>query len=182
MNTKNAVQEEREQTAPMTTHDYIEYRMDDLASEQTSRPGYSLSENCRRGDSHSYDLLGTHDPGNAVSNTFFSNKNIQIVQNGIRANVHRVTSEVISEQDQTQILLVMRFIYFKYSKHLPYDISGQIKELNTYTIEYIFPLIVSELKQYTKYIQDSYSSLRPQEHPEQTTSYGQRQYSMFQEY
>lgn len=175
-------QPQQERSAPMSTHDYIDYRMNDLASEKISRPGYSMSDNCRRGDSHSHDLLGTNDPGNAISNTFFSRANIQMIQNGIRANVNRITSEVISEQDETQILLVMRFIYFKYSKHLPYNIPAQIKDLNTYTINYIYPLIVSEMKQYVHYIQDSYSSLRPQEYPEQTLSYGQRQYSMFQEY
>ena len=168
--------------APMNVHDYIAYRMDDLSSENQSRPGYTLSENCRRGDSHSYDLLGTNDPGTGLSNAFFSQQNIKIIQNGIRASVHKYTKEIISEQDETQVLLVMRFVYFNYAKHLPYDIPGQIKELDKYVIDYIYPLIVGELKQYAGYIQDSYSSVRPQEYPEQTTSYGQRQYSLFQEY
>jgi hypothetical protein len=180
--TKNKTTRRDESVAPMDTHDYVAYRMDDLASEEISRPGYDMVDNCRNGDSHSYDLLGTNDPGNAISNTFFSKRNIKIIQNGIRANVFRLTEEVISEQDVTQVMLVMRFVYFNYSKHLPYNIQGQIRDLNSHVIKYIYPLVVGELKQYAKYIQDSYSSLRPQEHPEQTNSYGQRQYSMFQEF
>ena len=165
--------------APIGLEGYSEYRLNDLYTESQARPPYDFSENCRKGDSYVSDILECQDPNNPLTNTMFSKKNIQIIQNGIRAKVHDETNQVIAEQDETQILLIMRYVYYNYCKNLPYDIKQQIKDLNTRVIKYIVPLIAGEMKQYTTYIQDSYSSLRPQEYPDQTTSHGQRQYSMF---
>lgn len=166
--------------APIGLEDYQEYRLHDLYTEKISRPPYDFSENCRRGDSYSSDLLSCHHKDNVLADNFFSRPNIQIIQNGLRAGVYKETKQVISEQDTTQILLTMRYVYFSFAKHLPHNIKGQIKELNDRVLKYLIPLVVSEIKQYTKYIQDSYVTMQPQNYPDQTTSHGQRQYSFFQ--
>jgi hypothetical protein len=168
--------------APIGLEDYSEYRLNDLYTEKQARPAYNFSENCRQGDSHATDLLECHDPNDPLTNTLFSKKNIQIIQNGIRATVHKETNQVIAQQDETQILLIIRYVYYTYCKNLAYNIQEQIKDLNNRVIKYVVPLVVGELKQYTTYIQDSFSTLRPQNYPDQTTSYGQRQFSMFPEF
>jgi hypothetical protein len=165
--------------APIEFGDYRDYRMKDLHTESISRPPYNFTENCREGDSYSHDMLNGKHADNPLADNLFSKKNIQIIQNAIRAQAYKKTKQVISEQDETQILQVMRFIYFTYAKHLPTCIASQIKELNERIVAYLVPLIVSEIKQYNIYIQDAYTTLKPQEYPEQTTSAGQRQFSLF---
>lgn len=166
-------------TAPIEFSDYVNYRLHDLYTESQSRPPYNFNENCRKGDSYSHDMLNGKHADNVLSDNYFSKANIQIIQNALRSMVYKKTKQVISEQDETQILLVMRFMYFQYSKHLPYKIAEQIKELNDRVIAYLEPLVVSEIRQYNIYIQDAYTTLKPQEYPDQTTSYGQRQFSLF---
>lgn len=166
-------------TAPIEFSDYQNYRLHDLYTESLSRPPYNFNENCRQGDSYSHDMLNGKHADNVLADNYFSKANIQIVQNALRANVYKKTKQVIAEQDETQVLLVMRFMYFQYARHLPYKIAEQIKDLNERVVAYLEPLVVSELRQYNIYIQDAYTTLKPQEYPDQTTSYGQRQYSLF---
>ena len=165
--------------APTNLEDYTKYRMQDLYTESQSRPPYTFQDNCREGDSYSHDMLNGKHADNVLSDNFFSKKNIQIIQNGIRSQVHQQTKQVIAEQDETQILLIMRYVYFQYAKHLPTCIPEQIKDLNKRVVTYLIPLIISEIKQYNIYIQDAYNTLKPQDYPEQTTSHGQRQFSLF---
>jgi len=181
---KNANNDERKQmlysnVAPIGLEDYQEYRLQDLYTENQSRPPYDFVENCRKNDSYSHDLLSCHHKDNVLADNFFSKANIQIIQNGLRAEVHKQTKQIISEQDKTQVLLTMRYAYFSFAKHLAYNIKGQIAELNERVLKYLVPLVLNEMKQYATYIQDSFVSLKPQNNPEQTSSHGQRQYSLF---
>lgn len=166
----------------MNLQDYVKYRQEDLYTESISRPSYDMTENCRNGDSYSHDLLSGLHGDNVIFSNFVSKKNIQIIQNAIRARIYDETKLTIAEQDLTQILLIMRWMYFTYCKHLPCKIAEQIKELNERTIVYIVPLVVTEVKQYHGYISDAYNTLKLQENPIQTTSHNQQQYSLFQEY
>jgi hypothetical protein len=179
LNTKERAKMLYSNVAPIGLEDYQEYRLHDLYTESKSRPAYDMSENCRDGESYGSDMLSCHHKETAISRAFFSERNIQIIQNAIRAAVFEKTKETISEQDKTQILLVMRNIYFRFCKHLPHNVKEQIKDMNMRVLKYLEPLILSEMKQYTTYIQDSFSTLRPQNYPEQTQSAGQRQFSMF---
>ncbi|MEY3327647.1 MAG: Phaeocystis globosa virus, partial [Cyanobacteriota bacterium] len=119
--------------APTNLEDYTKYRLQDLYTESQSRPSYQFQDNCREGDSYSHDMLNGKHPDNVLADNFFSKRNIQIIQNGIRAGVHKKTQQTISEQDETQILLIMRYMYFQYAKHLPTCIAEQIQDLNKRT-------------------------------------------------
>jgi len=171
-----------EDVAPIEFNDYVNYRLSDLHTESISRPPYDFNENCRQGDSYSHDMLNGKHADNVLADNFFCARNLQIIQNGIRARVYKKTKQVISEQDVTQIKQTQRWIYFTYAKHQPTCIASQIKELNERVITYLVPLVVSEVRQYNIYIQDSYTTLKPQEYPEQTTAHGQRQYSLFPDF
>lgn len=168
--------------APIDFNDYNKYRMQDLYTESTSRPPYNFKENCREGDSYSHDMLNGKHADNVLADNLFSKQNLQIIQNAIRAKVYEKTKQVISEQDETQVILTVRWAYFTYAKHLPTCISNQIKDLNERVVAYLVPLIITEIRQYNIYIQDAYTTLKPQEYPEQTTSHGQRQFSLFPNY
>ena len=55
-----------------------------------------------------------------LSDTFFSQKNIQIIQNGIRKGVYDKSGSqlLVDNQPEDQIVTVMRSMYLQHSKNL----------------------------------------------------------------
>ena len=85
--------------------------------------------------------------------SFFSNQNIQIVQNAIRYQVWIQSNKKnhISNQSETEVQKVMRSIYLQYARNLPDKISQQIEELNSKVVNYCVPIIMSNIQQYKQY-------------------------------
>ena len=92
-----------------------------------------------------------------MSESFFSGKNIQIIQNAIRREVYEKSQPkgyVIDDQSVDELKIIMRAIYYQYSKNLPTDIPGQVVELNQKVIDWSAPHILSAVDHYHYYIQD----------------------------
>tara|TARA_Y100000022_G_C12953949_1_gene241584 strand:- start:23 stop:505 length:483 start_codon:yes stop_codon:yes gene_type:complete len=91
-----------------------------------------------------------------LSDLFFSNKNIDIVQNGIRAEVYKLSGNkfLISKQNQDTLNTIMRSIFLSNSKNLPDNITGQLQELNDIVINEIAPKLHNEAIAYMNYRRD----------------------------
>lgn len=93
---------------------------------------------------------------------FFSEKNMKNLQNMIRLTVHKFSGFVISSQSKEELTIVMRSIYFQYSKNLVVtdivkqkkDILKEIDRLNQIVINEVTPNIISETQQYLHYLKD----------------------------
>ena len=111
-----------------------------------------------------------------LSQSFFSNQNIQIVQNAIRYQVWIQSNKKnnISNQSETEVQIVMRSIYLQYARNLPDKIPQQIEELNSKVVNYCVPIIMSNIQQYKQYRQDVSSLPVPQAHPQQVSSAGSK--------
>ena len=48
----------------------------------------------------------------------------------------------------------MKFIFNDQAKHLPYDITNQIKELNTKVVQELTPMIIKNIDSKLKYLDD----------------------------
>jgi hypothetical protein len=105
-----------------------------------------------------------------LSKLFFSAENIQIVQNGIRAGVHRQSGGrfVIGQQDCDSLKVVMRSIFLQYSANKTAYVMEQIKELNQMVLNYCIPQVFSEAQGYVQYLDDASSMYKPMSHPIQT--------------
>jgi hypothetical protein len=64
-----------------------------------------------------YDNLKYSQQNTVVSNLFFSAKNAEIIQNGIRAGVYRMSGEkyIIDNQNTDALNVIMRAIYLQNS-------------------------------------------------------------------
>ena len=104
---------------------------------------------------------------NSLSDAFFSQQNIQIIQNGIRAGVyHRSNGQyVIGPQDCDSLKIVMRSVYLQYSANQPNNITQQIAQLNKIVLEYCIQQVYSEAQGYMKYINDASTLVVPISHP-----------------
>jgi hypothetical protein len=107
-----------------------------------------------------------------LTKTFFSNQNIKLVNNAIRRGVYDSTNKqyLISEQDCTTILIIMKSIFLTHSKNNLNNITNQISELNKLVIEYCVKQIIGEAKSYMKYITDISELPTPLDYPKMTNT------------
>jgi len=66
----------------------------------------------------------------------------------------------------------MRSIYYQYGKNLDNDIMGQIRDLNEKVLDWSIPRIISNMKQYNRYIQDISTMPVPLERAQLTSEKG----------
>ena len=98
-----------------------------------------------------------------LSNSFFSGRNIQILQNGIRAGVYNKSNKqyVVGEQNMDELQIIMRGIFLQYSKNLPENIPQQINDLNKVVLDYAINQVYGEADGYMKYKRDASTLVVP---------------------
>ena len=94
---------------------------------------------------------------NAVSQTFFSVENMQILQNAIRAEVYKRSNGEyqIGQQNNDELKIIMRALYLESSVNLPYDVRQQVEALNQHVLNHIVPRLMNEIRAYLKYKRDA---------------------------
>ena len=92
--------------------------------------------------------------GYLLDKYFFSSENIEIIQKQVILGVFQQSNKefLIPPQNINSIETVMKYIYNKYSKNLPYDITGQVRELNTLIEKELVPMIINNCKARQQYI------------------------------
>ena len=107
-----------------------------------------------------------------LSQSFFSQQNIQIIQNGIRAGVYHTSNGqyVIGPQDCDSLKIIMRSIFLQYAANQPANISQQINELNKMVLNYCVQQVYSEAQGYMKYVDDVSTLVVPIAHPIQSSN------------
>ena len=93
---------------------------------------------------------------NPLNDLFFSDKNIEALQHGIRYTVYINSCQkwVIGNQSEDELKIVMRSIYLQYGKNQPFNILEQVKELNGKVLEYAVERVMNELSMNVKYRSD----------------------------
>lgn len=117
-----------------------------------------------RATAYSDSLVGVFED-NVLAQVYFSAGNIQIIQNGIRKGVYKMSSSKynVPPQNIDQLKIVMRSTYLQYAKHSPNDITLQVEELNELVLDYCVPFVYNEGIAYVKYLQDQNSLVVPLE-------------------
>ena len=113
-------------------------------------------------------MIGNFTESN-LSRAYFSAANIQIIQNGIRAGVYRISNNqyIIDNQNCDTLKVIMRSIFLQSSVNLPDNIPQQIKSLNDLVIEYCVKHIYSEARSYIIYKHDVSTMYTPIDRPVQ---------------
>lgn len=114
---------------------------------------------------------------NDITRIFFSNKNMQRIQRKIRDEVCRITKGqyvLDCDQDESDLTIIMRGVYFDKGKNLPDNPIRQVKILNQQTVDYLVPDLISNVKQYFGYIRDINAPLEPIARPMALNTSGRR--------
>ena len=103
----------------------------------------------------------------SLSNAFFSQQNIQIIQNAIRAGVYNRSNGqyTIGPQDCDSLKIVMRSVFLQNSANQPNNITQQITQLNKIVLDYYIQQVYGEAQGYMKYIDDASTLVVPISHP-----------------
>lgn len=109
-----------------------------------------------------------------VSKLFFSEQNINALQDGIRYRIYVETNgrHVLGRQSDQELKIVMRSIYLQYSKNQPTNCVEQVRELNSKVLDWAVPEVLSNLKQFEVYRQDASTLPMPMELPSLMTTKG----------
>jgi hypothetical protein len=114
------------------------------------------------------------------SKAFFSRQNIDWIQTNMRYEVYNKTERkyVISVQDETNLLIIMRAIYLQNSTNpRTHDKQkAEILRLNQMVIDYSVPHIIEELLQYRDYLNDISANAIPLERPKNVSVAGTKTY------
>jgi hypothetical protein len=105
-----------------------------------------------------------------LSIAFFSQQNIQMLQNGIRAGVYNKSNGqyTIGPQDCDSLKIIMRSVYLQYAANQINNISEQVTELNNIVLNYCVQQVYGEAQGYMKYINDASTLVVPIAHPVMT--------------
>jgi len=89
-----------------------------------------------------------------VTRIFFSQKNIEVLQNTIRFYVNKLSGQSISNQSPEQLFIIMRSMALQYGNFITNDPIKEVKRLNKKVVDNCSANILTELKQYIGYIDD----------------------------
>lgn len=112
-----------------------------------------------------------------LSDLFFSQRNIDALQEGIRYVVYKksCSKHVIDNQSEDELKTIMRAVYLQDAKRQMYGIVEQVRELNATVIDYCCERIVKEIEMYMKYKQDISALPVPMAYGESTSIAGMKQ-------
>jgi len=111
-------------------------------------------------------LTGTWE-NNILAQVFFSAENVQILQNGIRAGVNKMSNGQINVPPQNidSLKIIMRSNYLQYVEHYADNIRKQVERLNEIVLDYCVKSVYGEAVGYLKYCQDQSSLVVPFDRP-----------------
>jgi len=97
------------------------------------------------------------------SMAFFSKENIQIIQNGIRAGVYKMSKGIYSIGNQSfdNLKIIMRSIFLQSSTNQPTQITEQIAALNELVLDYCVKRTYNEAVAYMNYRRDASNMYTP---------------------
>ena len=117
------------------------------------------------------DALSGLQEESVLANLYFSEANIQIIQNGLRAGVYEMSKNKIAipPKNVDNLKIIMRSIYLQYAKHSKTEsVTTQIEKLNKYVLDYATPSVYGEAQGYMNYLRDQSTLVMPMERPKQT--------------
>jgi len=106
-----------------------------------------------------------------VESLFFSDANIELINKQLILTVYKRSKKQykIGFQNKDKLLIVMRYVYLEFSRNLPYDLEGQINELNCLVVGEIAPVVITNFEQKLGYLRDIERRQAPVPLPQSTS-------------
>jgi hypothetical protein len=91
-----------------------------------------------------------------LETTFFSKDNIDLINKQLILSVFYRTNKqfLICPQKESDLIIVMRYVFLEHARNLPFDIKGQVRKLNCKVVGEILPTVISNSDQKIGYLRD----------------------------
>lgn len=119
-------------------------------------------------------LKGSGIQHTTLSLNFFSQKNINNLQNIIRYRLYKETGFKVGRQSDNELITIMRSVFLTYGKNNKNNIKTQIAVLNEILLDEILPNLKVEVISFKKYLKDKATPYQFLERPIHTSSAGTR--------
>lgn len=117
------------------------------------------------------------DMNNEVARIFFSDRNMRRIQQKIKQAVYDKTHgkfKMDADQDNKDLLIVMTAVYKLNAKFLRDYPVRQVKTLNSKTVDFLIPDLITNIKQYYGYLKDINTPMQMITRPLNTSNAGRR--------
>lgn len=104
---------------------------------------------------------------NVLAQVFFCPENMKIIQNGMKAEVYKLSDGkyIIPNQNVNNLKIIMRSVYLQYAENYVNNITQQVERLNRIVLDYCVPNVFNSAVSYEKYCSDQSSLVVPISHP-----------------
>jgi hypothetical protein len=135
-----------------------------------------FTANNNQNDSFKSDALRHIQSQTKLSLVFFSEANMNRLQDMIRYNVWIKSDKqfVIGRQSNIDLEIVMRAIYLQHAKNLDCKIGEQVQDLDNLVVNFCVPKIINEVIQYNGYLRQIEYLPIPEDRPVNLSSKGTR--------
>lgn len=143
-------------------------------SDNSNSKTYPLYQNNKQNSDYKDEALKGIQSSSPLSQLFFSNQNVNDLQNMIRYNVWLISQKkhIIDRQSDVDLHVVMRSFYLQYSQNQQNNITLQIKQLNTMVLDWVIPKIMTQIEQYLTYKKQVSGVYQPMEREVNTSVSG----------
>ena len=124
-----------------------------MSSNESTKP-YDLYKGSSNHQDTDVSIISNIIVPNRLSRTYFSNDNVERLQRQIINEVFKKSNKQIGKQSYQELQIIMKSMYLQYGRNLPTDIEEQVIILNKYVTDECVKTIVSNVTQYSKYIED----------------------------
>ena len=124
-------------------------------NENSQAKSYQLYDEPNTGNKYfNNDALKGIQVKSELSNLFFSQQNIDYLQNTIRETVYNKYQHVIARQSDTELKIIMRSFYLQFSRNQDCNLKDQVTALNNMVLKDCISIILTNIEQYLAYKQD----------------------------
>lgn len=135
-------------------------------------------EEKRNDNNFKNDALSRNVSNTPLSDLFFSRKNMDALQDGLRILVLQASDGKynIGKQSEEELKIIMRGVYLQHGKnYVGVSIVDQVRQLNKILLDWSVPRVLSNIMQKEKYIEDISMLPKPMDRPELSSMKGTKQ-------
>ena len=142
----------------------------DILNQPSPNVWFSMMEKTsRKNKATSYvDALSNVWEDTQLSVAYFSAANMQIIQNGIRAGVYKMSNNrfIVAPPNPENLKIIMRSVFLQYVEYsVDKSITEQVDTLNQIVLSQTIPRVFNEAIGYSKYCEDQSTLVQPLDLP-----------------
>ena len=128
------------------------------------------------GETNRKDLVGHYHSATPLNTIFFSQANLDTIQDGIREQVYLMSGNkyTIDRQSDDELKIIMRSYYLSFAENNPLTIASDLESLNKRVIGYASAKVYSEVDFHMFYLKDLEEFAPPIANPTNVHVFGSR--------